>query len=60
LVKLASENELEDGIAEELKALVGLDGNTLFVGNRGMSQREPKERRVAEGVTELDLEIVVV
>lgn len=33
LVKLASENELEDGIAEELKALVGLDGDTLFVSD---------------------------
>lgn len=33
LVKLASKNELEDGIAEELKALVGLDGNTLFVSD---------------------------
>jgi hypothetical protein len=33
LVKLPSENELEDRIAEELEALVGLDGNTLFVGH---------------------------
>jgi hypothetical protein len=33
LVKLASENELEDGITEELKTLVGLDGNTLFVSD---------------------------
>jgi hypothetical protein len=60
LVELASENELEDGITEEFEALVGLDRNALFVGDRGMGQSEPKESRVAESVTELDLEIVIV
>jgi hypothetical protein len=33
LVKLARENKLEDRIAEELKALVGLDGDPLFMGD---------------------------
>jgi hypothetical protein len=33
LVELASENELEDGIAQELEPLVGLDRNALFVGD---------------------------
>jgi hypothetical protein len=60
LVELTSENELEDGITEEFEALVGLDRNALFVGDRGMGQSESKESRVAESVTELDLEIVIV
>jgi hypothetical protein len=37
LVEFASQNELEDGVTEEFEALIGLDGNALFVGNRGVS-----------------------
>ncbi len=33
LVELASENELKNSITQELEALVGLDWNTLFVGD---------------------------
>jgi len=33
LVKLTSQNELEDRIAQEFEPLVGLDRNTLFVGD---------------------------
>jgi hypothetical protein len=33
LIELASENELEDSVAEEFEPLIGLDGHALFVGN---------------------------
>jgi hypothetical protein len=37
-VELASEDELQDGVTEELEALIGLDGRALLVGDRGMGQ----------------------
>src|SRR6266850_3914830 len=59
-VKLASENQLEDSIAQEFKALVGLDGHALFVSDGRVSHGEPQQSGLAKGVTELDLEVVVV
>ena len=60
LVELASENELKHSVTEEFEALVGLDRNALFMGDGWVSQSEPEEGSVVEGVTEKVLEIVVV
>jgi hypothetical protein len=60
LVELASENELQDGISQELQPLVGLHGNALFVCHRRVGQSEPQQRQVVKCVTKLILEIVVI
>ncbi len=58
-VELARQDELQDGIAEELEALVSLNRSALLVGNGGVGEREPQERRFAEGIAQLALEFSV-
>ena len=51
LVQFAREHELQDGVAQEFEALVGLGGGALLMRDRGMGQGEPQKGRVAKDVT---------
>src|SRR5579883_1591417 len=59
VVKRPGQHELKDGVTEKLKALVGLDGIALFVGNRRVGQREAEEIPVLKTILQAIFELVV-
>jgi hypothetical protein len=56
LVQLLGEHELEDGIAEEFKALVVLGGRAEFMGDGRMGERELEQGGILKGMAEAGLE----
>jgi len=60
VVKLAGQDQLEDGIAEKFQPLVGLHRRPLFVGNGRMRQGQAQQVGIAKMVTEFFLEILII
>src|SRR5579883_1666835 len=57
VVKLAGEDELEHGVAEKFQSLIVRDARALLVGDRRMRQREAKQIRIAENMTQSGLKL---
>src|SRR5262245_40796477 len=55
-VKLASQDELQDRIAEEFQSLIMLDGRSLFMRHRRMRESQTQLIFVAKMITEAGLE----
>ena len=51
LIQLAREDELQDGVAKELEALIGLEGRVVLVGDRRVGQGELEQGGIAEDIT---------
>ena len=59
LIQLAREHELQDGVAQEFEALIGLDGRALFMRDRGMGQGELQQGGIAKDIAQPVLQFLV-
>ncbi len=59
LIEFAGQDELEDGIAQEFKALIVLDGHALFMRHRRVRERKLEQAGIFENIAQAILQVLV-